>query len=143
MEAPCGADLRRAASADSSAAPRARRTQYEPFYADFGPLNLGKAVIFCRMLKALLESPEAAGREVVFYTADGETARSNGAVLIGMFQILCLKRSADDGATRRRACVGACVNGRLTRLSRSMAVSLQPEELPPFPRRVHGAAQHV
>ena len=78
---------------------------YEPFCADFGPLNLGNTFRFCQKLSALLKArrvlPAAAwlpssqradgrvlqaattsGRPVCFYCGPSLTKRANAAVLV-------------------------------------------------------------
>lgn len=67
---------------------------YEPFFADFGPLNLGKVQRFCQIVEAKLADPEAEGKRVYIYTARGPQKKANAAYLVGAYMILHLGQSA-------------------------------------------------
>eukprot|EP00775_Hariotina_reticulata_P004251 gene4251-4502_t len=69
---------------------------YEPFYADFGPLNLGKTFHFCESTKQLLQESDKRGRRLYLYTGPSPQARANAAVLVGVFQALYLNRSPEE-----------------------------------------------
>lgn len=69
---------------------------YEPFYADFGPLNLGKTHRFCEHTKQLLQEAEKRGKKLFLYTGPQPQARANAAVLVGIYQVLYLNRTPED-----------------------------------------------
>jgi hypothetical protein len=57
---------------------------YEPFYADFGPLNLGKTYRFCELTARLLAEAEQRGKRVFLYCGPQPQQRANAAVLVRM-----------------------------------------------------------
>lgn len=73
---------------------------YEPFFTDFGPLNLGLTYRFCKWLDMLLENqkkqPEGRQQKVVFCCANDPYRKANAATLIGVYCTLYLGQSADD-----------------------------------------------
>ncbi|GBF88358.1 serine threonine specific phosphatase [Raphidocelis subcapitata] len=69
---------------------------YEPFYADFGPLNLGRTYRFCQITARLLKEGEQRGKRVYLYCGNAPQQRANAAVLLGAFQVLLLGRGADE-----------------------------------------------
>jgi cell division cycle 14 len=69
---------------------------YDPFCNDFGPLSLAKVVRFCTQLEGLLTDPRHSSRTVCHYTKLDPAKRANSAFLIGAYQIVVLKRSAEE-----------------------------------------------
>ncbi|GMH39216.1 hypothetical protein BSKO_07114 [Bryopsis sp. KO-2023] len=69
---------------------------YEPFCADFGPLNLGQTYRFCHKLRQLLQIAKRQHQKVFFYCSSNEHFKANAAVLAGAFQIIYLDRSAEE-----------------------------------------------
>lgn len=74
---------------------------YEPFFADFGPLNLGQSYRYCERLLALLKEAEgradgAAPKRVYHCTSIDPHKKANAAVLIGVFSILYCDKTADE-----------------------------------------------
>lgn len=73
---------------------------YEPFFADFGPLNLGLAYRYCTQLRQLLEAqakqPEDKRQKVVHCTADDPFRKANSAALMGIYCVLFLDMPADE-----------------------------------------------
>ncbi|KAK9839607.1 hypothetical protein WJX81_000477 [Elliptochloris bilobata] len=67
---------------------------YEPFYADFGPLNLGHAFKYCRRTAELLQDAARLGKKLLFYSGPSPQHKVNAAVLVGIFQVMLLGRSA-------------------------------------------------
>jgi protein-tyrosine phosphatase len=65
---------------------------YEPFFADFGPLNLACVVKFCRALQRQ-RSACASGLKIVFYSSHNGHKRANAACLMGLFCVAVLKMS--------------------------------------------------
>jgi cell division cycle 14 len=76
--------------------------QYEPFYADFGPLHMGHLYRFCMSLNAKLKAAQQKNRVIYYYSGPEPQAKSNAAVLIGCFQILMLKASPAQAAKTLR-----------------------------------------
>eukprot|EP01006_Ploeotia_vitrea_P037014 TRINITY_DN66080_c6_g1_i1.p1 TRINITY_DN66080_c6_g1~~TRINITY_DN66080_c6_g1_i1.p1 ORF type:complete len:770 (-),score=406.31 TRINITY_DN66080_c6_g1_i1:151-2460(-) len=70
--------------------------RYEPFYADFGPLNLGHLYRFSVLLNTKLNSPVLKNKRIYHVTSIREQNRANGAYLIGAWQVLFLNRTADE-----------------------------------------------
>ncbi|KAK6023776.1 hypothetical protein OSTOST_10427, partial [Ostertagia ostertagi] len=59
------------------------RVHYEPFYGDFGPLNLSVLYRFTRYLHGLVEAQRK--RKIVVYTDDDDRNRVNGAYIMGSY----------------------------------------------------------
>lgn len=58
---------------------------HEPFFADFGPLNLGMTYKFCTELKKLLDNELYSKYKVYHYTSLDQAKRANAAYLMGAF----------------------------------------------------------
>jgi len=69
---------------------------YEPFFADFGPLNLGKAYRYCKQTQELLQEADRSKKRVYFYCGPHAHQRANAAVLVGIYQVIFLNRSAEE-----------------------------------------------
>jgi cell division cycle 14 len=69
---------------------------YEPFCSDFGPLNLASTYKFCIELEKLLRAEEYSACKIYHFTTLVPNKRANSAYLMGAFQILILKRSAEE-----------------------------------------------
>ena len=54
---------------------------YEPFFADFGPLNMGQTYRYCRLLEKYLGEPKLAKKRIVHYTSNEAQPRHNAVVL--------------------------------------------------------------
>ncbi|XP_055389051.1 dual specificity protein phosphatase CDC14A-like [Condylostylus longicornis] len=63
---------------------------YEPFFADFGPLNLGHTYRYCELLEEKLTDPRLADRRIVHYTTADMHKRSNAAYLMVSFCVVLL-----------------------------------------------------
>ncbi|BBN20019.1 hypothetical protein Mp_8g15730 [Marchantia polymorpha subsp. ruderalis] len=61
---------------------------YEPFFADFGPLNISCTYRFCWKLHSLLKDAEELGRCVLFYCGADPKKKANAAVLLGTYLVL-------------------------------------------------------
>jgi cell division cycle 14 len=66
---------------------------YEPFFSDFGPLNLSHLYRFCKALQAKLQNPKFKDRQLVYYCSNKPQFRANAAALIGCFSVLYLDRT--------------------------------------------------
>jgi cell division cycle 14 len=73
---------------------------YEPFFADFGPLNLGQTFRYCKLLEKYLSDPKLAKKRIVHYTSHEAQPRHNAVVLMCLFQVIVQKKSADDACRR-------------------------------------------
>ncbi|CAD8164998.1 unnamed protein product [Paramecium octaurelia] len=69
---------------------------YEPFFADFGPLNLGHTYRFVTELEKLLSDKSYQQYAIYHYTSLDSAKRANAAYLMGAFQVIILKYTADD-----------------------------------------------
>lgn len=68
---------------------------YEPFFADFGPLNLACVYRYCKHLASKLVQPTLAHRIIVHYCAQDAHRRANAAFLMCAYQVIAMGRSAD------------------------------------------------
>lgn len=73
---------------------------YTPYFADFGPLNLGCLIRFCRTLQQSMKNPEHHGKKIVYYSGLGGYVRANAACLVACFGVLCLGLTAAEMAER-------------------------------------------
>eukprot|EP00941_MAST-03F_sp_MAST-3F-sp1_P002506 g2506.t1 len=69
---------------------------YWNFFLDFGPLGLAQTYRFCQILRQKLENPKLKGKKIVFYSSQHPHRRTNAALLIGIFAILYLGRTAEE-----------------------------------------------
>eukprot|EP01065_Artemidia_motanka_P038873 TRINITY_DN47720_c0_g1_i1.p1 TRINITY_DN47720_c0_g1~~TRINITY_DN47720_c0_g1_i1.p1 ORF type:complete len:633 (+),score=182.53 TRINITY_DN47720_c0_g1_i1:86-1984(+) len=69
---------------------------YEPFMADFGPLNLSMLVKFCRATDRYLRDPDLAGRKIFLYSSHDGHKRANAGYLVAGFLVLVLGRSPEE-----------------------------------------------
>ena len=68
---------------------------YEPFFADFGPLNLSSTFRYCRLVKAILDDPQLMNKKIVHFTSQDPKKRANAAYLVGAFLVMMLRKPAD------------------------------------------------
>lgn len=61
---------------------------YWNFYLDFGPLNLGHLIKFCRILNSKLSDPLLKDKVLYFYSGANAHKRANAAYLICSWTIL-------------------------------------------------------
>ncbi|KAA0151290.1 hypothetical protein FNF29_04765 [Cafeteria roenbergensis] len=74
--------------------------RYTPFFADYGPPNLGKVYRFCEAVDAALQQVwEAGSGRVVAWCTDQPHRRTNAAVMAGAYLVLRCGFSADDAYT--------------------------------------------
>jgi len=67
---------------------------YEPFFSDFGPLNLSCLYRFCQDLIARLNEHE--GKTIIYYCGTKAQSRANSAALIGAYQIIYMNKNPSD-----------------------------------------------
>lgn len=68
---------------------------YTAFFADFGPLDIGKMYLFCSKLDAVVKENKDRNRKVVFFCSNHAHTEANSVVLILAYQIFCMNRSAE------------------------------------------------
>lgn len=68
---------------------------YEPFFADFGPLNLAMTYRYCRLLHAKLQDPTLADKRIIHYCSHDPKKRANAAYLMGAYQVIAMGKGAD------------------------------------------------
>lgn len=59
--------------------------EYQPFCADFGPMNLACVYRFNELLREKMTSSELKNSKIVYYTANTPQARSNGVFMLGAY----------------------------------------------------------
>jgi cell division cycle 14 len=64
---------------------------YEPFFSDFGPLNLSCLYRFCQDLLTRLKEHE--GKAVVYYCGIKAQSKANSAAMIGAYQIIYMDKT--------------------------------------------------
>ncbi|CEL93223.1 unnamed protein product [Vitrella brassicaformis CCMP3155] len=71
---------------------------YEPFFADFGPLNLGMVYRYCRLLELYLQEHCEKSRKVLvhFTNMEDPAKRANSVFLVGAAQIILFQKTADE-----------------------------------------------
>ena len=69
---------------------------YEPYSADFGPLNLACTYKFVTELEKLLQNSEFGTAKIFHHTSLDRSKRANAAYLMGAFQIIVLNRTAEE-----------------------------------------------
>jgi cell division cycle 14 len=70
--------------------------KYYPFFKDFGPLNLAQTFRFVTELNKLLNNNEYANCPIYHHTGTRSDYKANAAYLMGAFQVLVLKKSAEE-----------------------------------------------
>lgn len=68
---------------------------YEPFFADFGPLNLAMTYRYCRLLHAKMQDPTLMDKRIIHYCSHDPKKRANAAYLICAYQAVVMRQSAD------------------------------------------------
>jgi len=68
---------------------------YEPFFADFGPLNLSCTYRYCKLLKAILDDPQLAGKRIVHFCSQDPKKRANAAYLVCCFLVMMCRKQSD------------------------------------------------
>lgn len=71
------------------------RLVYEPFLADFGPLNLAMTFRYCKMMEATLKDQSLADKRIVHCCSHDPGKRANAAFLICAYQVIALRTPAD------------------------------------------------
>lgn len=69
---------------------------YEPFFADFGPLDFGKTYRFITELEKLIQDPAYGKSKFYHHTSLDNAKRANAACLMGCFQVIILGKTAEE-----------------------------------------------
>lgn len=69
---------------------------YEPFFADFGPLNLSNTFRYCKLVEGKLRDPCLVHRRIIHYCSFDSKKRTNAAYLICAFQVMALGKDAES-----------------------------------------------
>jgi len=64
--------------------------RYEPFCADFGPVNLGVVHSFCIFIDGYMSHKQLKDRTLIYYTEEADDMRTNGAFLICAYMVIKL-----------------------------------------------------
>eukprot|EP00929_Paragymnodinium_shiwhaense_P114035 TRINITY_DN82343_c0_g1_i1.p1 TRINITY_DN82343_c0_g1~~TRINITY_DN82343_c0_g1_i1.p1 ORF type:complete len:446 (+),score=66.97 TRINITY_DN82343_c0_g1_i1:80-1417(+) len=73
-----------------------QRLVYEPFFADFGPLNLAMTYRYCKLMEATLKEPSIADKRIIQYCSHDPGKRANAAYLICAYQVIAMRKSAEQ-----------------------------------------------
>jgi len=69
--------------------------QYEPYCADFGPVNLSVIYRFCDLLNERMTDTRLAHRHLVYYTDENPLVQTNMALLLASYMLLCKEWKAE------------------------------------------------
>ena len=69
---------------------------YNPFWKDFGPLNLAMTHKFCKELEKLMDSKKYSKFKIYHYTSLEKEKQANAAFLMGWFMIITQGYNAQD-----------------------------------------------
>lgn len=69
---------------------------YTPYFSDFGPLDLSQMYKFCIELEKFLVDPVYKNTILFHYTSADSAKRANAAFLMGAFQVIVLKKTAEE-----------------------------------------------
>ncbi|KAJ4459019.1 putative Dual specificity protein phosphatase CDC14A [Paratrimastix pyriformis] len=69
---------------------------YQPFSADFGPLNLACVYRFCAMVDEKMKDPALKTKKIYYYSSHDGHKRANAVFLVGCYSVLYLHRTPDD-----------------------------------------------
>lgn len=68
---------------------------YEPFFHDFGPLNLAATYRYCRQLDEKLKDPALRGKRIIHCCSADPKRRSNSAYLICAYMVVVQRQAAE------------------------------------------------
>jgi len=69
---------------------------YQPFFEDFGPLNLAQMHFFCIELDKLLNNSDFKDAKIYHYCRTDYAKKANAAFLMGAYEIIYLSRTAEE-----------------------------------------------
>ena len=112
-----------------------RAQLYEPFFADFGPLNMGRSYRFCMMVREYLaEAERRGGKRLYMYAGPHAHQKANAACLVGIYMVMYLNRTADE-AFAPLSVLKPFVPFRCAAARRSARARGSPSLMPPPSRR--------
>lgn len=68
---------------------------YEPFFADFGPLNLALTYKYCKLVEAKLKDPILADKRIIHHCSHDPKKKANAAYLVCAYQVVARRITAD------------------------------------------------
>ena len=74
--------------------------RYEPFFVDFGPLNLACLFKFCKLLDHKLKDDKFKKHKIYYFCDRSPQKISNAAYLIGAYQLIALQRTPAEAYRR-------------------------------------------
>ncbi|KAL8424279.1 hypothetical protein Efla_002897 [Eimeria flavescens] len=69
---------------------------YEPFFLDFGPLNLSCIFRYCMMLNSKLQDPALRNKVLVHYTYSCSKMTTNAVLLLGSFLVVAMGKTPEE-----------------------------------------------
>jgi CRP-like cAMP-binding protein len=80
---------------------------YVPFFEDFGPVDLGLVVQFCRLIEAKTSHPRLGNRTATYYAESDGPRRTNAAFLVGAYLIIMHGWTPEEAVHKlQQVCVG-------------------------------------
>jgi len=61
---------------------------YEPFFTDFGPLNLSLVYRYCKILEGKMKDPSLSDKRIIHFCTHDPKKRANAAFLICAYQVI-------------------------------------------------------
>lgn len=68
---------------------------YEPFFEDFGPLNLAMTSRYCKLVQEKLTDPKLTAKRIIHYSSQDPKLRANAAYLICAYMVIVRRCSAE------------------------------------------------
>lgn len=68
---------------------------YEPFFHDFGPMNLGVTYRYCKLLDDKMKDPNLRGKRIIHCCSSDPKKRSNAAYLICAYMVVVQRQPAE------------------------------------------------
>lgn len=68
---------------------------YEPFFKDFGPLNLGMTYRYCKMLDKMMNEPSLRHKCLVHFVSSDRQEMANAAYLIAAYMVIVHRQTAE------------------------------------------------
>lgn len=81
---------------------------YTPYFSDFGPLNLAQLWRYCHELEKIIKDPQYKKNIIFHYTTTDSAKKANAAFLMGAFQLIVLKKTAEE-ALKPFSCISPAI----------------------------------
>ena len=72
---------------------------YDPYYGDFGPLNIAQLCRYCRMLEHKLADPQLSGKRIYHACKPQTDTRANSILLCCSYLVVCCGKTFYCGNT--------------------------------------------